>query len=301
MTAVIGRTLDDFHDAASKADFARYFGYFTPDGVFLGTDPGERWTLEEFQAYAKPHFDKGRGWTYVPKERHVVIDDDGGTAWFDEKLWNDSYRWCRGTGALVRGSDGEWRVSHYSLTMLIPNEVASEAVALGDGPPAAPADVGKVLEAAMQRLAPLVGEWECEGTMGPAQADGTRTPQRGTWSVGWILNGKHLEINFDVMVGERPVQYRGVFSYNAIRRRYETVWLGSGGYRFAETGEFSPDGRSLVLTSRQEQPGRENAVTVVSTFELREDGTVTVTDVTTDPKSGETEQTFFVTLTRKQP
>ncbi|MDG1707972.1 MAG: hypothetical protein P8H03_04380, partial [Emcibacteraceae bacterium] len=30
--------LDDFHDAAAKADKDRYLGHFTEDGAFLGTD-----------------------------------------------------------------------------------------------------------------------------------------------------------------------------------------------------------------------------------------------------------------------
>jgi hypothetical protein len=38
---------------------------FAPDGIFIGTDATERWTVAEFKAYAKPHFDKGRGWTYT--------------------------------------------------------------------------------------------------------------------------------------------------------------------------------------------------------------------------------------------
>ena len=43
----VARTLDDFHLAASQADAKRYFGYFAPEGVFLGTDGGERWTVED--------------------------------------------------------------------------------------------------------------------------------------------------------------------------------------------------------------------------------------------------------------
>ena len=35
----IDAVLTDFHDAAAKADFDRYFGHFTDDGIFYGTDP----------------------------------------------------------------------------------------------------------------------------------------------------------------------------------------------------------------------------------------------------------------------
>ena len=65
--------LDRFHSAAAKADFDAYFATFTPDGVFLGTDATERWTVAQFKAYAKPHFDKGRGWTYTKVERNINV------------------------------------------------------------------------------------------------------------------------------------------------------------------------------------------------------------------------------------
>jgi hypothetical protein len=41
----IAAVLDDWHQAASVADEARYFGYFAPNGVFMGTDATERWTV----------------------------------------------------------------------------------------------------------------------------------------------------------------------------------------------------------------------------------------------------------------
>src|SRR5271168_3840018 len=64
LVALARATLDDFHAAAAAADEARYFGHFAADGVFLGTDATERWTVDAFRAYAKPHFDAGRGWAY---------------------------------------------------------------------------------------------------------------------------------------------------------------------------------------------------------------------------------------------
>ena len=39
--------LDDFHAAAAASDEARYFDHFSAEGVFLGTDATERWTLGE--------------------------------------------------------------------------------------------------------------------------------------------------------------------------------------------------------------------------------------------------------------
>ena len=43
---------------------------YAPDAVFIGTDAGERWTIDEFEAYAEPHFSAGRGWTYRRTPHH---------------------------------------------------------------------------------------------------------------------------------------------------------------------------------------------------------------------------------------
>lgn len=119
--------LDDWHAAAAAADEARYFGHFASDAVFLGTDDGERWTVDEFRDYALQPFSEGRGWTYRPRERHVLFSDDGSLAWFDEKLDNERYGRVRGTGVLRRTDQG-WKIVHYSLSFPIPNEVTLEVV-----------------------------------------------------------------------------------------------------------------------------------------------------------------------------
>ncbi len=121
--------LDDFHRAASDADYARYFGHFAAESIFIGTDITERWTLEEFKAYAKPAFDAGRGWTYVPQERHVYLAKGGQTAWFDEILLNERFGATRGTGVLVV-EDGLWKVSQYHLTLPVPNELIYDLVGM---------------------------------------------------------------------------------------------------------------------------------------------------------------------------
>lgn len=117
--------LDDFHEAASKADSARYFGHFSEGAVFFGTDINERWTLEEFQAYAGPHFRAGQGWTYVPQRRAVFFNGD--TAWFDETLLNEKFGLTRGTGVLVK-VDGTWKIVQYHLTLPVPNALIYDLV-----------------------------------------------------------------------------------------------------------------------------------------------------------------------------
>ena len=125
----IDRVLDDFHAAASSADEELYFGHFSGDAVFLGTDDTERWTVEEFRAYVHPFFAAGRGWTYVSSDRFVTLSADRRTAWFDEKLDNDKYGRTRGSGVLILTPDG-WKIAHYNLSFTIPNDLAADAVAL---------------------------------------------------------------------------------------------------------------------------------------------------------------------------
>jgi len=125
----VAGVLDGFHTAAAQADAARYFSHFAPSAVFLGTDPGERWTLAEFKAFALPYFEKGRGWTYTVQSRHIQLAPDQQTAWFDELLHNTSYGLCRGSGVLVKIA-GEWKIAQYNLSIPIPNALARQIVAI---------------------------------------------------------------------------------------------------------------------------------------------------------------------------
>jgi hypothetical protein len=100
---------------------------FAPDGIFIGTDATERWTVGEFKAYAKPHFDKGQGWTYVVVQRHVNVADDDRHASFDELLDNAALGRCRGTG-IVRRVGGAWKIEQYHLTIPVPNALADDVV-----------------------------------------------------------------------------------------------------------------------------------------------------------------------------
>ena len=123
----IAHVLDQLHDAAAEADGVRSFNLFAPNAVFLGTDATERWPIDEFRSYAMKRFETGIGWTYHVRERHVYLDDDANTAWFDEVLHNDKYGECRGTGVLVK-LKGAWKIVQYNLTIPIPNEIALDVV-----------------------------------------------------------------------------------------------------------------------------------------------------------------------------
>jgi hypothetical protein len=121
--AAIDALIDGLHQDAHEGNFQTYFDRYTPDAVFLGTDKSERWTIDQFKAYAGPAFEDGHGWTYSVKERNW--EGDGNTRWFDEVLLNDKLGHCRGTG-VVELIDGEWKIAHYALTMLVPNDIAAE-------------------------------------------------------------------------------------------------------------------------------------------------------------------------------
>jgi hypothetical protein len=120
--------LDGFHQAAAESNFNDYFGRFAADAYFLGTDAGERWSVAEFMAYAKPAFTAGSGWKYDVVQRNIETSAGLQLYWFDEILFNEKLGRCRGTGVIVR-EEGEWKIAHYSLSMLIPNEIAA-AVAI---------------------------------------------------------------------------------------------------------------------------------------------------------------------------
>jgi ketosteroid isomerase-like protein len=121
--AAIDALIDGLHQDAHEGNFQTYFDRYTPDAVFLGTDKSERWTIDQFKVYAEPAFEDGHGWTYSVKERNW--EGEGTTRWFDEVLLNEKLGHCRGTG-VVEFIDGEWKIAHYALTMLVPNDIAAE-------------------------------------------------------------------------------------------------------------------------------------------------------------------------------
>jgi ketosteroid isomerase-like protein len=124
--ANVNATLDAWHIAAAEANFNDYFNLMTEDAVFIGTDASENWNKTAFQAYAKPHFDKGKAWSFTALERHVFFDKTGKIAWFDELL-DTQMKICRGSGVLVKIGN-QWKIQHYVLSMTIPNDNSNEVI-----------------------------------------------------------------------------------------------------------------------------------------------------------------------------
>lgn len=127
--AKIKAILVNFHDAAAKGDIKRYFGIYAKGAMFLGTDESEHWVAAKgLKSYADKYFKDGKGWAYLPEKQHVYVAKDGKTAWFDEVAVSEGYGRLRGTGVFVM-ENGTWKMAHYSLTFLVPNEIAGEVVA----------------------------------------------------------------------------------------------------------------------------------------------------------------------------
>lgn len=137
----VGAILDDWHAAAANADEARYFDHFASDGIFLGTDATERWTVAEFRAYAHPHFERGAAWAFRAARRDVTVE--GPLAWFDEDLETENLGPARGSGVL-RYENGRWRIVQYNLALTIPNErFAAVRATLTSSVPPPPSDEGE--------------------------------------------------------------------------------------------------------------------------------------------------------------
>ena len=126
----IAAVLDDWHHAAAVADEARYFSHFTPDGIFMGTDATEHWTVPEFRIWAHPHFQRKSAWNFHPHDRHIDFAPDGKIAWFDELLDTPNLGPCRGSGVLIymTAPTPAWRIAQYNLSIPIPNALAPEIV-----------------------------------------------------------------------------------------------------------------------------------------------------------------------------
>lgn len=174
--ARIAAVLDDWHDAAAKADEQRYFGHLDDDSIFLGTDATERWDKRAFLAYSHPHFEKGKAWTFRSTRREVVLDSPV-LAHFDEDLDTKGLGPARGSGVLGL-RNGRWMILQYNLAITVPNdrfdmvkEAAKSATMLARGP------------SEMDAVAFMTGSWA--GT----DKDGARVEEHWTHADAGSLFG----------------------------------------------------------------------------------------------------------------
>ncbi len=115
----VNTLLDNWHKAASEADYKGYFGAMDSVSVFIGTDATENWNKTEFASFSKPFFNKGKAWSFKPLERNVYVSEQRNFVWFDELLdtWMGT---CRGSGVLEK-KQNIWKIKHYVLSVEIPN------------------------------------------------------------------------------------------------------------------------------------------------------------------------------------
>jgi hypothetical protein len=123
----LNSVLNNWHRAASDADYNGYFGEMDSISVFIGTDATENWTKKQFEAFSKPHFDKGKAWDFKTLERNIYLNSSGNFAWFDELL-NTWMGTCRGSGVLEK-KNASWKIKHYVLSVSIPNDAIKEVIA----------------------------------------------------------------------------------------------------------------------------------------------------------------------------
>ena len=115
----VNTLLNDWHKAASEANYEAYFNKMDSISVFIGTDATENWTKNEFENFSKPFFDKGKAWSFISLERNIYINDAKNFVWFDELL-NTWMGTCRGSGVLEK-QHNTWVIKHYVLSVAIPN------------------------------------------------------------------------------------------------------------------------------------------------------------------------------------
>ena len=124
----INSVLNQWHKAASDANFNAYFKLMDQQSIFIGTDPEELWNKQEFMDFAKPYFDRGKAWSFSSVERNIYMDENQKYAWFDELL-STQMELCRGSGILMLTDQG-WKIRHYVLSIAVPNEDVDQLVEL---------------------------------------------------------------------------------------------------------------------------------------------------------------------------
>ncbi len=124
----INEFLNQWHKAAADANADEYFGAIATSGIFMGTDPSERWTKDQFWEYAKEAFENQRTWDFKPGKRFVSFNDDFTLAWFDEMLdtWMGT---CRGSG-VIQKIGGEWKIRQYNLAVTVDNDLMTDYIKL---------------------------------------------------------------------------------------------------------------------------------------------------------------------------
>lgn len=124
----INELIENWHHSASIADSETFFGSMTKDAHYIGTDETEDWLRDEMKEWSKEIFKRESAWDFKTKNRNIYLDEDEKLAWFDETL--DTWMGvCRGSGIVVL-TEGEWKIKHYVLSVIVPNDLIQEYLKL---------------------------------------------------------------------------------------------------------------------------------------------------------------------------
>lgn len=130
-TEEVNAFVDQWHHSAAMADTNTFFNSMGGKAIYIGTDPTERWTKDEFRRYAMPYFRQGKGWDFKKIERQIHFSRDAQVVWFNETL--DTWMGvCRGSGVLQKGKKG-WRIMQYHLSVTVPNDKVRDFIGLMQG------------------------------------------------------------------------------------------------------------------------------------------------------------------------
>ena len=120
--------LRTFHQAAAKGNLKVYLRCLSADAMFIGTDPTEHWSRQQFEIICERIFREKGGWIYEPFDRKISFADDLSTAWFTERLRHAGYGELLGYGVATK-VDGRWKIRLYSMSLPIPNNIFDGVVA----------------------------------------------------------------------------------------------------------------------------------------------------------------------------
>ena len=148
--ADVAAALDALHKAEREGDLEKFLNAFAAEGIFLGTDASEAWTVEDLRRDLGERFATKGGWTFEINERAIGVSDDGRAAWFKEIVhYVRSDYILRPTGTMIK-RDGRWQIAQLHMGIPIPNQMFPPLLqafhAQAAGPEAEKAAIGAVLD-----------------------------------------------------------------------------------------------------------------------------------------------------------
>ena len=120
----ISNALDSMHMAFKSRNINSMLSYLADDGKYLGTDPTEIWTKQQFGENIAKMFADSANIDYTVGDRIIMVDDDGKSAIVVEQfLYNSlsSKIQVRGVGR-TDFKDGKWLIDFYSWNLIPKNE-----------------------------------------------------------------------------------------------------------------------------------------------------------------------------------